>query len=263
MIVENKGGAGGAIGATELARAAPDGYTLGISTVSTMAVNPACSAKLSYDPIRDFTAVTTLASVANVIAVHPRVPAKNMNEFLALIRANPGKYSYASSGTCGIGHMIGEQFKLSTRTDITHVPYRGAGPALNDVVAGQVEIIVDNLPSSMQFIQTDRLRAFAVAWPHRLASLPNVPTFAEVGLKDVNDPAWYGLIAPAGTPPDVLAKLHAAAVRVLAQPDVRERFRAAGAEPVGDTPEQSFATIRREYDKMHNLVRLQGIRLEQ
>lgn len=263
VIVENKGGAGGAIGATELARAAPDGYTLGISTVSTMAVNPACSPKLSYDPIKDFTAVTTLASVANVLAVHPKVPARDMKEFLALIRANPGKYSYASSGTCGIGHMIGEQFKLSTQTDITHVPYRGAGPALNDVVAGQVEIIVDNLPSSMQFIQTDRLRAFAVAWPTRLANLPNVPTFAEVGLKDVNDPAWYGLIAPTGTPPAILRKLHGAAIKVLAQADVRDRFRAAGAEPVGDTPEQSFATIRREFDKMHNLVRLQGIRLEQ
>jgi len=130
------------------------------------------------------------------------------------------------------------------------------------VVGGQVDIIVDNLPSSMQFIQTNRLRALAVAWPTRLASLPNVPTFLEVGLKDVNDPAWYGLIAPSKTPPSILRRLHAAALKALENPEVQERFRAAGAEPVGDTPEQSLATIKREYDKMHNLVKMQGIKLE-
>jgi len=263
VVVENRGGGGGSIGAAELARAAPDGYTLGISTVSTMAVNPACSDKLPYDALKDFAPITNLAIVANVLAVHPKVPAKDMKEFLALLRAKPGRYSYATSGTCGIGHMIGEQFKVSTKTFIVHIPYRGAGPALNDVLGGQVEIMVDNLPSSIQFIQTGKLRAYAIAWPQRLESLPNVPTFAELGLKDVNDPAWYGLIAPAKTPPDVLRRLHDAAVKVLAQPDVKERFRAAGAEPVGDTPEHYAQTIKTEYDRMVKLVKVQGIKLDQ
>jgi len=263
MVVENRGGGGGSIGAAELARAPTDGYTLGIATVSTMAVNPACSDKLPYNALKDFAPVTNLAIVANVIASHPKVPAKDFKEFLALLRANPGKYSFATSGTCGIGHMIGEQFKVSTKTFILHIPYRGAGPALNDVLAGQVELMVDNLPSSMQFIQTGKLRAYAIAWPKRLESLPNVPTFAEFGLKDVNDPAWYGLIVPTGTSSDVIKRLHASAVRVLAQPDVKERFRAAGAEPVGDTPEQFAATIKNEYDKMVKLVKIQGIKLEQ
>ncbi len=263
VVVENRGGGGGSIGAAELARAAPDGYTLGISTVSTMAVNPACSDKLPYDALKDFAPITNLAIVANVLAVHPKVPAKDMKEFLALLRAKPGRYSYATSGTCGIGHMIGEQFKVSTKTFIVHIPYRGAGPALNDVLGGQVEIMVDNLPSSIQFIQTGKLRAYAIAWPQRLASLPDVPTFAELGLKDVNDPAWYGLIAPAKTPPDVLRRLHDAAVKVLAQPDVKERFRAAGAEPVGDTPEHYAQTIKTEYDRMVKLVKVQGIKLDQ
>ena len=263
VVVENRGGGGGSIGAAELARAAPDGYTLGISTVSTMAVNPACSDKLPYDALKDFAPITNLAIVANVIAVNPKVPAKDMKEFLALLRAKPGRYSFATSGTCGIGHMIGEQFKVSTKTFIVHIPYRGAGPALNDVLGGQVEIMVDNLPSSIQFIQAGKLRAYAIAWPKRLESLPDVPTFAEVGLKDVNDPAWYGLIAPAKTPPDVLRRLHDAAVKVLAQPDVKERFRAAGAEPVGDTPEHYAQTIKTEYDRMAKLVKVQGIKLEQ
>lgn len=262
VVVENRGGGGGAIGALELARAAPDGYTLGISTVSTMAVNPACNPKLGYDPIKDFTPITTLAIVPNVIAVHPKMGVTDMKAFLDKVRAGPGKYSYASSGTCGIGHMIGEQFKLSTRTFILHIPYRGAGPALNDVVAGQLEIIVDNLPSSMQFIQTGRLHALAIAWPKRLESLPKVPTFAELGLKDVNDPAWYGLIAPARTPPEVVRRLRDAAVKVLAEPDVRERLRANGAEALGDTPQASAVIIQREFEKMRNLVQKRGIKLE-
>lgn len=263
MVVENRGGGGGSIGAAELARAAPDGYSLGIATVSTMAVNPACSSNLPYDAMKDFAPITNLAIVANVIASHPKVPAKDFKEFLALLKSRPGRYSYASSGACGIGHMIGEQFKVSTGTFIVHIPYRGAGPALNDVLGGQVELLVDNLPSSMQHIQQGRLRAYAIAWPKRLETLPNVPTFAELGYKDVNDPAWYGLIAPARTAPEIVRRLHDAAVKVLAQPDVKDRFRQNGAEPVGDTPEQFAATYRREYEKMVKLVKVQGIKLEQ
>lgn len=263
VVVENRAGGGGSIGADAIAKAAPDGYTIGISTVSTMAVNPACNPKLPFDPIKDFKPITNLANVANVIAVNPNFPAKNYKEFLAVLKANPGKFSYASSGTCGFGHMLGEQFKVSTKTFIVHVPYRGAGPALNDVLAGQVPIMMDNLPSSMPFIKSGKLRPIVVAWNKRLESLPDVPTFAEMGLKEPNDPAWYGLVAPAGTPDEIINKLNAAAVKALQDKGLQERLRAAGAEPSGNTPAQHAAEIKKEYDKMKNLVKVQNIKLEQ
>ncbi|ODV41713.1 ABC transporter substrate-binding protein [Cupriavidus sp. UYMMa02A] len=263
VVVENRAGGGGSIGADAIAKAAPDGYTIGISTVSTMAVNPACNPKLSYDPIKDFKPITNLANVANVIAVNPRFPAKDYKEFLAVLKANPGKYSYASSGTCGFGHMLGEQFKVSTKTFMVHIPYRGAGPALNDVLAGQVPIMVDNLPSSMPYIKAGKLRPLVVAWNKRLESLPDVPTFGEMGLKEPNDPAWYGLVAPAGTPDDVIKKLNEAAVKALQDKDFQQRLRTAGAEPSGNSPAQHAAEIKKEFDKMKNLVKVQNIQLEQ
>ncbi|MGN5478905.1 tripartite tricarboxylate transporter substrate binding protein BugE [Cupriavidus basilensis] len=263
VVVENRAGGGGSIGADAIAKAAPDGYTIGISTVSTMAVNPACNPKLSYDPIKDFKPITNLANVANVIAVNPRFPAKDYKEFLAVLKANPGKYSYASSGTCGFGHMLGEQFKVSTKTFMVHIPYRGAGPALNDVLAGQVPIMVDNLPSSMPYIKAGKLRPLVVAWNKRLDSLPDVPTFGEMGLKEPNDPAWYGLVAPAGTPDDVIKKLNEAAVKALQDKDFQQRLRTAGAEPSGNSPAQHAAEIKKEFDKMKHLVKVQNIQLEQ
>ena len=263
VVVENKGGGGGSIGADAIAKAAPDGYTIGIATVSTHAVNPACNPKLSYDPLRDFKPITNLATVANVIAVNPTFPARNYKEFIAVLTANPGKYAFATSGTCGIGHMLGEEFKVLTKTQMVHVPYRGAGPALNDVLANQVPIMVDNLPSSMQFIKSGKLRPIVVAWNKRIASLPDVPTFAEVGLKDANDPAWYGLVAPAGTPDDIVRRLNEASVKALKDPGLADRFRDAGAEPVGNSPQQYTAEIRREFDKMRALVKQQNIKLEQ
>ena len=176
VVIENKGGGGGAIGAAEAARAAPDGYILSIATVSTMAVNPACNPKLSYDPLKDFQPVTNFANTANVVAVNPKVPAQDLNEFIKELKENPGKYSYGTSGTCSVNHLAGEAFKVSTQTDMVHVPYRGSGPAVVDTVAGQVQVLFDNIPSSMPQIEVDRLRALAVAWPERLNTLPNVPT---------------------------------------------------------------------------------------
>lgn len=263
VVVENRAGGGGSIGADAIAKAAPDGYSIGISTVSTMAVNPACNPKLSYDPIKDFKPITNLANVANVIAVNPSFPAKNYKEFLAVLKANPGKYSFATSGTCAFGHMLGEQFKVSTKTFMVHIPYRGAGPALNDVLAGQVPIMVDNLPSSMPYIKAGKLRPIVVAWNKRVDSLPDVPTFGEMGLKEPNDPAWYGLVAPAGTPDDVIKKLNEAAVKALQDKGFQERLRAAGAEPSGNSPAQHAAEIKKEFDKMKNLVKVQNIKLEQ
>jgi tripartite-type tricarboxylate transporter receptor subunit TctC len=264
VVVENRGGGGGAIGATEVAKATPDGYTIGMATVSTMAVNPACNPKLAYDAAKDFKPITNLAAVPNVVVVNPgKISAKDMSEFVALLKSKPGKFSFATSGTCGIGHMMGELFKTTTGTYILHIPYRGAGPALNDVLAGQVEILFDNLPSSLPHIQSGKLRALAVAAPQRLDVLPNVPTFAELKMVPVNDMAWYGLVAPAGTPDAVIARLHDAAVKALATPEVRDKLRAQGAQPVGNTPAQFGAQMDAERAKMIDLVKRQGIKLEQ
>jgi tripartite-type tricarboxylate transporter receptor subunit TctC len=262
VIVENRGGGGGSIGATAIAKAEPDGYTIGISTVSTHAVNTACNPKLGYDSIADFAPITNLARTPNVLTVNPKFPPQNFNEFLELVKKNPGKFSYASSGTCSIAHMMGEQFKVSTGTFITHIPYRGAGPALNDVLGGQVETMFDNLPSSISHIQSGKLRPVAVAWHKRIDSLPNVPTFGELGLKEVNDPAWYGLVAPARTPDEIIKKINAAAVKVLRMPEVRDRFIQSGAEPVGNTPAEYAAEIKAELEKMKSLVKQQGIKFD-
>lgn len=264
VVIENRGGGGGAIGAAEVAKAAPDGYTIGVATVSTKAVNPACNAKLPYRSPDDFATITNLAAVPNIIVVNPgKIQAQNMAEFVKHLKANPGRLSYASSGTCGIGHMMGELFKATSGTFVVHIPYRGAGPALNDVLAGQVEILFDNIPSSLPHVQSGKLRALAVAAPKRVAALPNVPTLAELNMAPVNDQVWYGLVAPAGTPPEIVRRLNDAAVKAVNAPAVRERLRQQAAEPVGNTPEQFRAQIIAERDKMIDLVKRQGIKLEQ
>lgn len=264
VVVENRGGGGGAPGAAELARSAPDGYTLGVATVSTMAVNPACNPKLPYKSPDDFATITNLVGVPNIVAVNPgKVKAQNMAEFVQLLKANPGKLSFASSGTCGVGHMMGEIFKATTGTFMVHIPYRGAGPALNDVLAGQVEVLFDNIPSTLPHAQSGKLRALAVAAPKRVEQLPNVPTFAELNMAPVNDQVWYGLLAPAKTPDEIIRKIHAAAVKVLAQPDIRAKLLLQTAVPIGNSPEEFRQQIIVERDKMIDLVKRQGIRLEQ
>ncbi|HLU79612.1 MAG TPA: tripartite tricarboxylate transporter substrate-binding protein, partial [Burkholderiaceae bacterium] len=262
MVVENKGGAGGAIGAQEAARAAPDGYTLSIATVSTMAVNKACRPDdLPYDPLKDFMPVTNFANVPNVIEVNPKFPAQNFKEFLQELKNNPGKYSYGSSGTCSVLHLFGEAFRLSTGVDILHVPYKGSGPAVADAVGGQIDIMFDNLPSSMGQIQAGNLRAMAIAWPERLENLKDVPTLAEEGFPELNNPAWYGLLAPAGTPDAIIKKLHAAASEALKKPNVIEALQKQGAAPSGNTPEAFGKEIQEQYDWAHEVVKKGGITL--
>ncbi len=255
VVVDNKGGAGGAIGAKHIADASPDGYTLGIATVSTHVINPVTrGASLKYDPLKDFTLITQLASVPNVVSVHPGVPAQNIKDFLDYLRQNPGKVNFATPGSGSLGHMMGETFKFNGKVSMTHIPYRGAGPALNDVLGGQVQVFFDNLPSSLPHIQSGKLRALAVASEKRVPSLPQIPTFAEAGLPLVNDPAWFGLVGPSQLPAAIVQRLSEAIAKVLSQPEVIKRLQDNGATPVGNSPDAFRKTMSNSLENARKVV---------
>ena len=262
VIVENRAGAGGSIGMGEVAKAAPDGFTLGVATLSTHGVNPAVYKKLPYDPIKDFVAVTELVKAPGVLVVNATLPVTNYAELIKYLKANPGKLTYASPGNGTIGHMWGELFKSTTNTFMVHIPYRGAGPALNDVVAGQVNMYFDQVASSLPFIQSGKLRAIALSWGKRLDILPNVPTYGELALFSNNDPSWFGLVAPAGTPAAAVKRINDAVVAALKEPAIRDKLAALGLFPSGSSPDEFAAQIKKEIDKMQRIAKFARISLD-
>ncbi len=262
VVVDNKSGAGGAIGAADVAKSPPDGYVLLMSSVSTMAANPAINPKTPYDPNTDFVHVINVAATPLVIAVHPSFPGKDYKTFAELLRKEPGKHTYGSGGNGSVGHLLAELYKSMAKVFVTHIPYRGSGPALNDVVAGQVPIIVDNLPSALPFIKDKRLIPIVVSAPSRLAALPNVPTFAEVGMGPANRMSFLGVSAPKGTPKEVVDKLNAAIKVALADASVKERIEATGAIVVGNSAAEYQTQVKDELALYQRVVREQKLTLD-
>ena len=263
VIVDNRPGASGSIGSDAVAKAPPDGYTIGMATVTTHAINPAVFKKLPYDVMRDLAPITRLVSVPNVMAVNPALGVKSMPELIALMKAKPaGTVTYGTAGLGSEGNLNGELFNQSAGVKLLHVPYKGSAPAIQEAMAGQIDLVLDNLPSSLPFIQSGKLRALGVAAPKRLAILPDVPTFAEAGLAPMNSSSWFGLVAPAKTPKEVIDRIQAASVKVLAQPDVRAAIAKLGGEPVGNRPEEFTAQIRADLDKFKRLADSSGIQLD-
>lgn len=262
VIVENRGGAGGSVGMAEAARAPADGTTLAVATLSTHGVNPAVYKKLPYDPVRDFVPVTELVRAPGVLVIHPSVPARDLKQFIAHAKANPGKLNYASPGNGTIGHMWGELFKSSTGTFMTHIPYRGAGPALTDVIAGNAPVYFDQVASSLPHIKSGKLKALAVSWDLRLDVLPDVPTFKEAGLPTNNDASWFGLVAPAGTPAEAVNRIQSAAASAVRDPAVATRLREMGLFPSGSSAQAFGQQIRAEIAKMKQVSEFAAISID-
>jgi tripartite-type tricarboxylate transporter receptor subunit TctC len=261
VVVENRAGAGGSIGTAAIAKAAPDGNTIGMGTASTLAINPATYKSLPFDVLTDLTPVGNIAAVPNIMSIHPGVPAADMASFIKLALSRPRQLSFASAGIGSVSHLLGAQFNLATGADIVHVPYRGVGPALNDAVGGQVQVMYDNLPTSLQLVQDGRLRALGVSGERRAAALPNVPTFAELNLADMNWMAFFGLIAPKGTQEPVAKRLNEALLKVLAMPEVRGKLDAQQAIVVGNSPAEFRAEIARELARMRKAAAAAKIEL--
>jgi len=262
VIVENRAGAGGSIGAAEIAKSPADGYTIGMGSVSTMGTNIVAYKNNKLDPVTQFTHITNLASVPGIIIVNKSFPHQDYKSFIAALKANPGKYSYASSGAGGVGHLAMELFLVETGTDAQHIAYKGAGPAVTDVLAGNVPIMWDNLSSSLAQIKAGNFIPIGLAFPKRIPQLPNVPTFAELGLKNYEADTWFGLVGPANMPKDIVKKIYDASIQALKDPDTVKKLEENGAFVIGNTPEQFSDQVKREVAKWKRVVDAKKISLE-
>ena len=261
FYVEDITGAGGNIGTGQAARAAPDGYTI-LVTVNSYVINPTLYEKVPYDALKDFEAVTQVAIFQSAMFVHPSVPARNVSELVALIKANPNKYSFASPGFGTPSHLLGEQFRVATNVDLVHVPYGGSGTAVSSVVAGNTPIGFAALSSAVPFVQDNKLRILAVMSQHRSQALPDLPTIAEAGYPNLDGDAWVGVLVPAGTPKDITARLQQEIAKIIDEPDTKERLAGLGLEPVGDSPEQFTAQLKVEMEKWTKIIRAAKIKAE-
>ena len=262
VIVENKPGAGGGVGADFTAKALADGYTIMGGTISTHAINASLYKGLPYDPVKDFVPITLIARVPNMLVVNPDIPAKNVTELITLLKANPGKYSFASSGNGTSQHLSGELFKSMAGVDMQHIPYKGSPPALQDVVGGQVAMTFDNITTAWPLAKGGKLRALAVTTAKRSAVAPDVPTLSESGLAGYEVGSWQGVFAPAGTPPAIVKRLNAEIVKIINMPDVKEKLIALGAEPVGNASEEFAALVKTEVVKWAEVVKKSGAKVD-
>ncbi len=262
VVVDNKPGAGGNIGADLVAKAPPDGYTILMGAVATHAINPTLYSHIPYDPVRDFAPITQVASTPNVLVVNPTLPVHDVREFIAYAKAHPGQLNFGSGSTGSAGHLAGELFKSMAGVQMVHVPYKGAGPAMQDLIGGQIQLMFDNWSSSRAQVQAGRIRALAVTTARRSSLAPDLPTVAESGLPGFDISTWFGIFAPAHTPQPIVDRLHHEFTRALALPDVREKMLNMGAEPVGDTPAQFAAFIQGEAQKYAKVIRASGAKAD-
>ncbi len=262
VVVENKPGAGGNIGADLVAKSAPDGYTILLGALSTHAVNPSLYAKMPYDAAKDFAPITLIAITPNVLVVNAASPVNNVREFIAYAKANPGKLSFGSGSSGSAGHLAGELFKVETGTDAVHIPFKGGAPATQALLAGDTQFMFDNLANAMAQVKAGKLKALAVTTARRSPLVPDLPTMAEAGLPGFDISTWYGLFAPAGTPPAIVAKWNAEVTKILNTPDVRARLVADGAEPAPNTPEQFAQMIASELVKYARIVKISGAKVD-
>jgi tripartite-type tricarboxylate transporter receptor subunit TctC len=264
IVVDNRAGAGGSLGMEVVAKSKADGYTLGMATVSTHGANPAVyGSRLKYDPVKDFAPVTNVATTPSVFAVNPnKVTATDMKQFLAMAKANPGKYSFGTPGTGSLGHANIEHFMALAHVKLLHVPYKGGGQAMNDALAGQVDAITDNLPSALPHIKAGKLRALAVLSEKRSPALPDVPTYGELGFPQMGGGGWFGVVAPAGTPPEVVAKLNAAFLKAMKNPEFVKKIDELGATLIPGTPAEFAKQIQQAIARYQRVAQLANIRAE-